>query len=123
MYEAAEQKQATDQKKESKRSKVRGNLFGKKEFAYRDIDLFGETVRVVQPSVGQILKAQQNQDTKNALVNLLVEYCYIPNTNEKVFEKGDEGAIMEWPVGPWFSELNDAISELTSVDVQGASKN
>ena len=108
---------------DSKRSNVRSKLFGKKEFAYRDIDLFGETVRVVQPSVGQILKAQQNQDTKNALVNLLIDYCYIPGTKEKVFEKGDEAAIMEWPVGPWFSELNSAIADLTNIDVSGASKN
>ena len=105
------------------RDALRGRLMGAKKFRSERIKLFGEDVEIRQPSVGQILDAQEFEDQKKALVNILVNYCFIPGTEEKIFEDTDEGAIMEWPVGEWFTEINQAIQKLTNIDVAGAEGN
>ena len=105
------------------RDALRGRLMGAKKFKSETLDLFGESVEIRQPTVGQILDATEYDDQKKALVNILVNYCYIPGTQERIFEPTDEAAIMEWPVGDWFSEINAAIQRLTTIDVAGAEGN
>ena len=107
------------------RQSLRSQLFSStnKRFASREVDLFGTTVEVRQPSVGQILRAQDAKDSKNALIRIMVDYCYVPGTGEKVFEKGDEEEIMSWPVGKWFTDVNNAISELTDISISDDEKN
>lgn len=107
----------------SKRDDLRQKLFSAKKFRSKTVNLFGDKVEIRQPSVGQILKARDSADSKEALIGILVDYCFVPGTTDKVFEKADTGAIMEWPVGKWFTDVNNAIVELTDIDVAGSEKN
>lgn len=105
------------------RNRIRSQVFSGKKFKKKEIDLFGEKVEIRQPTVGMVLAAQQEQDRRKALVQMLVRYCYVPGTNERVFEETDFDAIMELPVGEWFTTLNNAIIELSDIDVGSAEKN
>ena len=87
------------------------------------VDFFGQDVEVRQPTVGQILKQQDETDRNKLLVNLIVEYCYVPGTDERVFTKEDYDEIVQLPVGKWFNDLNSAIADLTGVNVEEAEKN
>ncbi len=105
------------------RDALRERLMSAKKFKSEKIKLFDEYVEIRQPSVGQILDAQSFEDQKKALVNILVNYCFVPGTEEKVFENTDEAGIMAWPVGQWFTDINEAITRLTNIDVAGAEGN
>lgn len=107
----------------SKRDDLRQRLFSAKKFRSKVVNLFGDKVEIRQPSVGQILKARDTDDSKEALIGILVDYCFVPGTTDRVFEKSDAGAIMEWPVGKWFTDVNTAITDLTDIDVAGSEKN
>lgn len=107
------------------RDQIRSKLFGKKHLKSRVIEIFGTQVEVRQPSIGQILEMQDVQSDKqqNQMVRMLIQHCYVPGTNEKVFDDADADSILEWPFDDWFNKFNDAITELTSIDVKGAEKN
>lgn len=107
------------------RDSIRSQLFNSasKKRRSKKINMFGTEVEVRQPSVGQVLELQNSKDQKNTLVRMLIEYCYVPGTNEKVFEEGDQDQIMSWPVDDWFQQFNDAVTELASINVQEAEKN
>ena len=105
------------------RDSLRGSLMSAKKFRSERVKIFGEQVEIRQPSVGQILDAQDFESQKKALINILVNYCFVPGTEEKVFETTDEAGIMAWPVGQWFTDINEAITRLTNIDVAGAEGN
>ena len=92
------------------------NLFKK------NINLFGGKVEVRQPTLGTVLEARDEEDPKSALVRIMIEYCFVPGTDEKVFEEADKDAILNFPVGGWFSEFNSAVGELTNIDFDKAEK-
>jgi hypothetical protein len=89
------------------------------------ITLFGEEVEIRQPTLAQIAKlGRQAQDTKiPPVVRIMIEYIYVPGTDEKVFETGDAEQLASLPSGQWLNDLNRAIEELTGVDVKEAEKN
>ncbi len=111
--------------KVSKRDQIRQNIFQARKFKTKKLQILGTDVEIRQPSVGTILDAQQEDDQKKSLVYIMVNYCYVPGTNERVFEDADQEAIMELPVGEWFTELSGAIAELTNIKigVEDATKN
>ena len=89
------------------------------------LTIFGQEVEVRQPTVKQItaLAKRAQVEGSSAIINILTEYCYVPGTNEKVFEDGDAEALMELPSGKWLTDLNAAVSTLSGVDVAAAEKN
>lgn len=110
-------------KKKSTRDEIRSKMFSGNEFKKEEINLFGADVEIRQPSLGAMLEFQQNDDRKEAMFQVLLGYCYIPGTDEKVFEAGDKDSILAMPFGPDIVELNKAIEKLTDIDVSGAEGN
>lgn len=109
--------------KNADRDSLRTDLFKRKKFKSKTVDLFGTTIELRQPSIGQISEMDETTDTQTALVKTLVQYAYVPGTDTRVFEDADKDVILSWPVGPWVRDLNEAIAELTTIDVQDAEKN
>lgn len=105
------------------RDALRAKLFRNKKFKTKTLDLFGVIVELRQPSVGQIANLSDSADGKTALVNTLVQYAYVPGSDEKMFDEADKNDILSWPVGPWMKDMNDAILELTSFDMAASEKN
>lgn len=103
------------------RAKIFNNIEGR--FKRVEIEFNGATVELRQPSLRQILMAQGETDRAKALVNLIVGYCYVPGTDEKVFEDTDADSLLAMPFGEDMVRFNKAIETLTSVDVRGQEKN
>lgn len=107
----------------SSRDALRAKLLKSKQFRFEEIVLFGAKVEVRQPSVGAILDAQENPDRKAAIVDMLIGYCYVPGTKEKIFDEGDRAAILQWPFGEDMVRLSRTIENMTSIDIASAEKN
>lgn len=105
------------------RDAIRQKMFASHEFRREKITVFGAEVEIVQPSLGQILKAQENPDRSDAIIDLMIEYCYVPDTKEKVFEPADKDGIKNFPAGEDIIKISTAIANMTSIDVQDAEKN
>ena len=102
-----------------KRKKLRDAIFNSPaaKFKVKEIKFLGETVEIRQPSLEMMLDAQQNESRKEAVVQLLVNYCYVPGTEEKVFEKEDRDALLSMPFNQDFVRVQEAIAELTSIEI------
>lgn len=105
------------------RAELRKNLFKSRKFKSKLVNIFDTEVEIRQPSLGEVLDQQDEADQKKALLNILVKYCYVPGTNEKLFEEGDLGAILEWPIDSWFAQVSQAVTELTNIDIGQAEGN
>jgi len=84
------------------------------------INVFGAEVEIKQPTLASILAAQTVEDEKTRSVDMIIEYAYVPGTNERVFEKADKAAILEWPFGEDLIAIQNAISAMTGVDITNA---
>lgn len=109
--------------KQLSRDEVRTRIFTSKGFKSECVELFGADIEIRQPSLGDILEYQENLDRKTGLMLLLTGYCYIPGTNEKVFEAADADGILNMPFGDDIVRLNKAIENLTSIDIAGEEGN
>jgi len=89
------------------------------------IDFMGEEVEVRQPTVKQVqeLAKEARKEDSDAVLLSIIEYCYVPGTDVKVFEDADKDELLGLPVGDWLNNLNKAIEEMTGVDVRMAEKN
>jgi len=84
---------------------------------------FGTEVELRQPTIGAILDMQGTEDRKQAIINMMIQYTYVPGTNDPVFELADTETLLAMPWGEDFSRLNEAITELTGVNVEEEEKN
>ena len=107
----------------SARDKIRSAVFSGKKFKTKTIKIFGSKVEIRQPSVGQLMAMEQSDNRQEALISMMVNYCYVPGTNEKVFEKQDKASLLELPVGSWLNDFNEALTEMSGLNVEEAEKN
>lgn len=104
------------------RDTLRSKLLEPKKFKSVVVKMFDQEVEVRQPSVGQIFDTNED-DPKKAMIQIMLRYCYVPNTNELVFEPADAPAILAWPVDDWLTNMNNAVAELTGGEMEQAAKN
>ena len=106
------------------RDEMRSKIFSKK-FKSVEVELFGTKVEIKQPSLGQMIAVADRATASKSspLVAMMIEYCYVPGTTEKVFEAADEQQILSLPTGAWMTTFNDALTKLTDIDVSEAEKN
>lgn len=95
------------------RDAIRSRVFSEK----RKVQLValddGVQIEVRQTSVGEMLDTVAVEDNKQRLVRLLIAACYVPGTEEKVFEDTDAELIMSMPSGGYYQRLLDAINKDT----------
>ena len=124
-------KQSTPVTKETviptSRDNIRSKIFNAKNKHRKSkvIDFMGEDVEVRQPTVKQVqeLAKEARKEDSDAVLLSIMEYCYVPGTDDKVFEDADKDGLLDLPVGEWLNNLNQAIEEMTGVDVRMAEKN
>lgn len=105
------------------RDDIRTKIFSASTFRSKIITLFGAKVEIHQPNLGAILQYKENQDRQDALMDLLIGYCFIPGTDTKIFEEADKASIMNKPFDDSIIELNTAIEELTGIDIEATEGN
>lgn len=105
------------------RDALRSKIFARREFKREKVELFGQEIEIRQPSLGAILSAQEQPDRKKANIRLIIDYCYVPDTDEKVFEEADEATLVEMPFDQSFISVSEAIARMTGVNVAEQRKN
>lgn len=86
------------------------------------IELFGVEVELRQPNLGAILKTRDASDDVSRAIDMIIEYAYVPGTDDHVFEDTDVAVIKKWPFGEDLARLNGAIADLTGVDIETATE-
>lgn len=109
----------------SKRDTIRSKIFASGQFKTVDTEILGQKVTVRQPSIGDISRyiTASTEDKKNQLILLMIDYCFVPGTTEKIFEHTDYDSIEELPTGQWMMQFQQVWSELAGLDTEEATKN
>ncbi len=107
------------------RQALRDQIFTRARPESQEVEFFGGTVELRQPSLEEILTLRDDarDNPAAASAQMIIDYCFVPGTNEKVFDETDRDLIMKMPFGPDLSRMNKAIEALTDIDVSSAEKN
>jgi len=100
------------------RDELRGKIFAHRPLKSEIVHIWGQDVEVRQPTLGQILNVREDPDRRKAIIRLMIDYCFVPGTNERVFEEGDFESIIAMPFGDDLKAVNQAINKLTGIQVE-----
>jgi hypothetical protein len=80
-------------------------------------------VEVRQMSIGQMLDAVNETDNKKRMASYLISCCFVPGTEDPVFEAQDFDVLMGLPAGGYYQKLMDAINkQLLPAELKAAGK-
>ena len=103
------------------REQIRDQLLGHAPKAStKALTLFGIDVELRQPTLGAILDAQETESNRERSAAMIIQYAFVPGTDERVFEPADREMILKWPFNEDVIALQEAIIELSGVDIEGA---
>jgi len=105
------------------RDKLRQLTVGaKKNFRKEIVKYDGEDFELRQPSVAdrdELMEQCQGEDGKLRMTEFitwtLINNCYVPGTDERVFGKGDYEALKSQPTGGFVDELGNAAVRVMNV--------
>lgn len=87
------------------------------------VNFFGADIELRQPTTGDIIRSIEDESRKMTLVRVLLDYAYVPGTDEKVFEEGDIPVLEQLPYNSDMKALTKAIEAFTNILVGDAEKN
>lgn len=115
----------------SLRDELRAKIFSSenrkpksKEFLF-----FGSMIEMRQPSFSEIVAMSLDEESaekgqrSSSLIHLLIEHCYVPGTDERVFDAADRDQLQAMPFGADFARATEASKELTNIDIESTAKN
>lgn len=85
------------------------------------IKFFGTEIEIRQPTLRDLVNYAGKE--KTSFVDTLLEYAYVPGTNEKVFEEADRDGLLDLPFGEDAQRVGDVIAKFTNMSVDTAVKN
>jgi hypothetical protein len=94
----------------SARDTVRAKVFSEKSTVTKVTLDEGLVIEVRDGKVGDMIDAVSVEDVKHRMARLLINCCFIPGTEEKVFEEADFDTLMELPFGGTYQKVTDAIN-------------
>lgn len=97
-----------------KRDSIRAAILGLKPRS-KTISVAGVTIELRQPPIGEVLAGESTKRV-DVISKMLTDYCYVPGTDEKVFDAADVEGILALPFNGEYNKLQAAISELTNLD-------
>ena len=117
----------------SNRDAIRSKLLGGRKRASKIIEIDEcLEVEVRQPTVGarsRIMKAagmsagsQDVSDLGALQIAAVVQCCFVPGTNERLFDATDSGALEELPTADWFDDVSSAALDLMNAEPEAAGK-
>lgn len=98
------------------RDELRAKIFAETKLNIIPVEFFGATIELRQPQLQDILAAQKTEDREAAVIETLIEYAFIPGTDERVFETGDAAGLKAKPFGADFLRISKALEDLTEVN-------
>ena len=97
------------------RDSIRAKIFAAKPKSELLEDFYGTTIEIRQPSLEVALEARNTEQTEY-LYSVLVDYAFVPGTNERVFELADVEAIRALPFGDEMTRLLSTVNRLLGID-------
>lgn len=107
----------------NKRQELRDKLFTSAKRESIKITFFGQEIELRQPDVGSIIDDAANPDKKSTSIHMLVDYAYVPGTDEKVFDEADIEVLRSMPWGKDFTTLTGHLRKLTGLEIEEQEKN
>jgi hypothetical protein len=95
------------------RDQMRDMIFGA-EPESEIIDFFNVRLELRQPPMSTMLEARQGAP-QNALLMMLVNYAYVPGTDEHVFDDGDIEMLKGLPLSPSTQRALEACNKLMGI--------
>ena len=86
----------------------------------KNITLFGVSLDIVQPPLKAVMRMRDELDQAERSAQMIINFAYVPGTDERAFEDADIEAVLNWPWSPDVTDLNSAITELTGIDIGAA---
>jgi len=84
------------------------------------VTLFGMEVEVKQQSIAEMMNVTDNADGAVTAAQMVIRFCYVPGTDERIFEEGDIPTIQEWPFGEDVVKLQQVITKLQGINIEVA---
>lgn len=108
----------------STRDDIRKAIFASNTTESKTISFFGQQVEVRQPSFQEVMtSASSDSDPVQASINMMMLYCYVPGTDEKVFEEADRDSLAKLPLNSDMATMQKTIADLSKIDVSAELKN
>ena len=106
------------------RDSILQGIFSKgSRFKRKRIKFMGEEIDIRQPTLSQIMDVTDNMSDQDRVIATLIEYAYVPGTDEKVFDETHKEMLMGLPFNDDFTEVSNAVVELSTSDAKVAEKN
>lgn len=106
---------------------LKARMFSSKNKMLRSkiIKFFGEDIEIRQPTIGHMIKQTENELTDPMERGLLVlmNFAFVPGTDERVFNDTDTESLAGLPYGEDFARAVEAFQMVTDTSVQAAEKN
>ena len=104
------------------REEIRNAILSGKAVKKEIVNAFGVEIVLRQPSIGGILSMQDGEDKGNMVAQSLIKYCYVPGTEDKVFDEADADVILGLPFDEDFQKIQDGINKLMDINVDAEKK-
>lgn len=108
----------SNQKRDTLRAKILAEYKPKKEI----IKFMGADVEVRQPSLRALLDAQDTGTTAERIVELMLQFIFVPETGEHLFDAADKDVLLNLPWNEDIANLQTVIGKLSGIDMDGVSK-
>lgn len=99
------------------RKSIRDQIFSTKPET-REVPFNGTKIELRQPSLDDVMNLQDasKDDKKGAAITTIIQYSYVPGTEERVFEETDRDIIAQLPFNKDVKGLFDTVNELLGLD-------
>ncbi len=116
-----------------KRDALRSKLLGGRKRARKLFQIEGGIeIEIRQPSIGarsKIMQAagmsagsQEVTDLGALQIAAVVQCCFVPGTNERLFDLSDSEALEELPTADWFDDVSSAALDLMNAEPEAVGK-
>jgi hypothetical protein len=95
------------------RDSIRTKLFNIKRRS-KVITIDGMPIEIRQSNVGSLVALDQS-DGIPATIRVMIDSCFVPGTDEPVFDKGDVEALKAMPFGEEWMDLVTAVDEISGL--------
>ena len=71
----------------------------------------------------KIQAARESDSDHSIVIWLIINYTFVPGTDDRVFEEGDRDALLNLPYGADMNRMNKALNDLTDLTTKDAEGN
>ncbi len=111
----------------NKRDSLRANIFKSSNKKTESMTISGSDIEIHQPTIGEIADLNQSESDvevarRDTISDMIIKYCFVPGSNERVFSKEDKEGILNLPATV-LSEFNTGFAKLTNINMEDVEKN